>query len=204
VGYRELLQALDEEVAREVQAIRDAAAEECRQLMDAARAGSLAKREQALQEERLRLGEAAARAVAKARLEQQHALLGEMRARLDELGAEAEARLASVGHGDVDARLFDEVVPELGEGPLELCVAPGREEPLRRHLEKSHPALLARARIAGRPEVRGGVLVSLDGRALLDNTLPSRLRAAWQLLEPELAGFLFGDAAAPGGADAGA
>jgi vacuolar-type H+-ATPase subunit E/Vma4 len=74
---------------------------------------------------------------------------------------------------------------------VEFKVSEGDEERLEGHLRQSHPGLLPRSTINRSPDVRGGVEVTL-GRQLLDNTLSSRLRKAWQQLEPEIAAMLFG------------
>jgi vacuolar-type H+-ATPase subunit E/Vma4 len=110
-----------------------------------------------------------------------------------ELRREAEARLPAMNDAEVLARLVDDLVPELGEGPIEFRVREGQEEPLRAHLGRHHPGLLPRAAIHGSPDVPGGVEVALGGRQVLDNTLPSRLRNAWQALEPEIAARLLGE-----------
>jgi vacuolar-type H+-ATPase subunit E/Vma4 len=193
VGYQELLQALEEEVGRQIRELRAEASQERDRLLQATAAELAARREAALAQERRRLNEESARAVSRARLEQERAILAEMRLRLAELQREAEARLATVNDPDLLSRLVEELAPELGEGPVELRVAEGDAEPLRAHLGSHHPALLARTSIKASGDVRGGLVASLGGRQILDNTLPSRLRNAWQLLETEISARLFGD-----------
>lgn len=193
MGYQELLQALEDEVDRQIRELRAEASLERQRLLQATGLELLARREAALGQEARRLDEESARALARARLEQERAILGEMRLRMDELQREAAARLAAVSDPELLARLFEELAPELGEGPVELRVSEGDAERLRTHLGRHHAGLLARARVEGDGAVRGGVLASLGGRQLLDNTLPSRLRNAWQLLEAEIAAMLFGD-----------
>ena len=191
MGYRELLQALEEEVDRQIRELRAEASQEHQRLLDTTRLEMAARREKVLEEERRRLQEDSARALSGARLEQEHAILGEMRRQMAELQREAEARLPAMNDRDLLTRLVDEVVPELGEGPVEFRVGNGHEEHVRGHLSRHHPGLLQRATINGSPDVRGGVEVSLGGRQILDNTLPSRLQNAWQLLQPEIAAILF-------------
>jgi vacuolar-type H+-ATPase subunit E/Vma4 len=193
VGYQELLQALEEEVGRQIRELQTQASQERQRLFEAAGLELAARREAVLEQEGRRLNEESARALARARLEQERAILGEMRLRMDELRRAAEARLAAMNDPELLARLLEELVPELGEGPVALRVAEGHEEELRTYLARQHPGLLARATIEGSGDGRGGVEASLGGRQLLDNTLPSRLQNAWQLLEAEIAAMLFGD-----------
>ena len=191
MGYRELLQALEEEVARQVRERRAEAAQEEQGVLEATRAELVARRDKVLEEERRRLADERARALSGARLEQGRALLAQMRREMKELEAAAVARLTSTSSADLVARLVDELVPELGEGALAFRVRPGYERPLEAHLLLKHPGLLARATIEASPEVGGGVEVTLGGRQRLDNTLPARLQNAWRQLEPELAALLF-------------
>lgn len=200
MGYRELLQALEEEVGRQIREGRAEAAQEERRILDATRAELEARRQTVLDEERRRLGEASARALSAARLEQDRALVVLMRRQLAELRQAAEARLAQASDHELLPRLVDELVPELGDGPLVFRVRPGQEEDLAAHLRRMHPGLVARSTIEGSPDVGAGVEVSLAGRQRLDNTLGSRLDNVWRQLEPEIAGTLFrqeADAAAP-------
>jgi len=193
MGYRELLQALEEEVGRQIRELRAAASEERGKLLDATRTEVAQARETAVEAERRRLRDQAARVLSAARLGQERALLTEARREMDVLQQEAEARLPAVDDGHLLGRLVDELVPELGDEAVEFRVAPGHEKLLRDHLRHHHPALAARATIVGRAGVGGGVEASLDGRQVLDNTLASRLRRAWQLHEPEIASILLGD-----------
>lgn len=191
MGYRELLQALEEEVGRQIGERRAEASQEQRRLLETTRMELAARREKVLEEERRRLAEESARAFSRARLEQDRAILGEMRRQMAELQREAEARLPTMNDPDLLTRLVDEVVPELGEGSVVFRVREGDEEHLKSHLRRNHAGLLPRSTIEGSPDVRGGVEVSLGGRQRLDNTLRSRLLNAWQQLEPEIAAILF-------------
>jgi len=193
MGYRELLQALDDEVGRQIRERRAEASQECQRLVDTTRQELTVMREKVLEEERRRLEEESARALSRARMELEHAILGETRRQMAELLREAEIRLPAMNDTDVLARLVDEIVPELDAGPVEFRVRAGQEEHLRAHLSRHHPGLLPRATVVGSPNLRGGVEVSLGGRQVLDNTLPSRLQNAWQLLEPEIVAILFGE-----------
>jgi vacuolar-type H+-ATPase subunit E/Vma4 len=191
VGYRELLQALEEEVGRQIRERRAQASRECQLLLDTARGELTAGREKVLAEERRRQAEETARALSRARLEEERAILGEMRRLMEDVRHEAERRLPSLNDPELLGRLVDEVVPELGEGPIQFRVREGGEEHLAAHLGRNHPGLLPRSKIVGTPDVRGGVEVSLGGRQRFDNTLRARLLVAWQRLEPEIAALLF-------------
>ena len=196
MGYRELLQALEEEVGRQIRERQAEASLEERRLLETTRTELAARRDKVLGEERRRLEEQSARALSRARMEQERALLGEMRRQLAELQREAEARLPTVNDASVLTRLVDELVPDLGEGPIEFRVREGYEGHLQDHLRRNHPGLLPRSRITISPDSRGGVEAALGGRQLLYNTLASRLQNAWQQLEPEIAAMLFEQAAA--------
>lgn len=193
MGYRELLQALEDEVGRQIRERRAEALRERERLLDTTRQELRAMRQKVLEEERRRLEEESARALSRARMELEHAILGETRRQMAELLREAEVRLPAMNNADVLTRLVDEIVPELDAGPAEFRVRAGQEKHLRAHLSRHHPGLLPRATVIGSPTVRGGVEVSLGGRQILDNTLPSRLQNAWQLLEPEIVALLFGE-----------
>jgi vacuolar-type H+-ATPase subunit E/Vma4 len=197
MGYPELLQALEEEVGRQIREGRREASQQQTRLLETTRIELSAKREQVLQEERRLLAEESARVLSRARLEQDRAILGEMRRQMADLLSAAEARLPAMNDADLLTRLVDEIVPELGEGALLFRVKEGYEPHLDRHLRLKHPGLLPRSTIEGSPDVRG-VEVSAVGQRF-DNTLHSRLLAAWQQLEPEIAALLFpqGDAAPP-------
>lgn len=192
MGYRELLQALEDEVGRQIRERRAEASRERERLLDTTRQELTAAREKALDAERRRLEDESARALSRARMELEHAILAEARRQMAEILRQAEVRLPAMNDAEVLARLVDEVVPELDVGPVEFRVGVGQEEHLRAHLSQRHPGVLSRATIIGSPTVRGGVEVSLGGRQILDNTLPSRLQNAWQLFEPEIVALLFG------------
>ena len=193
MGYRELLQALEEEVGRQIREHLAEASRERERLLDSTRQELTAMREKVLDEERRHLKEESARALSGARMEMEHAVLAETRRQMAELLREAEAQLPAMNDADVLTRLVEEIVPELDAGPVEFRVKAGQEEHLRAHLSRYQPGVLPRARIIGSPNVRGGVEVSLGGRQILDNTLSSRLQNAWHLLEPEIFSLLFGE-----------
>lgn len=192
MGYQELLRALEDEVGRRIRELDEEAERESRRILEETRRQLAAERQAALAREGRRLDEEASRAVGEAGREQERALLVEKRRLLAELRREAEARLFALGDAALLARLVDELVPDLGEGPLEFRVPAGQEEALRRDLGQRHPELLRRATITGSPGIGGGVEVS-SGRQLLDSTLPSRLEKAWPLLEGGVAARLFGE-----------
>jgi vacuolar-type H+-ATPase subunit E/Vma4 len=158
MGYRELLQALEEEVGRQIREGRTEAAQEERRILDATRAELQARRQTVLDEERRRLGEASARALSAARLEQDRALVVLMRRQLAELRQAAEAWLAKASDPELLPRLVDELVPELGDGPLVFRVRPGQEKDLAA-ICIAAPGLVARSTIEARPTSgRGGGL----------------------------------------------
>ena len=194
MGYQELLRALQDEVGRQVRELREEAGEQSRRILAAAERDIVSKRDDVLEAESRRLQEESIRSLSDARLEHERALLQEMRRQMEAVRVEAQARLPAMDGPTLLARLVDEVAPELDDGPVEFRVKEGQEEALRSHLKRRHPGLVPRAAIKGSSDVAGGVRVSLAGRQILDNTLPSRLQNAWQLLEAEIAGILFGDA----------
>ena len=191
MGYPELLQALEEEVGRQIRERRAEASKQQRQLLDTTVVEMSARRDAVLEEERRRLAEESARTLSRARLEQDRAILGEMRRQMADLRGAADARLPAMNDLDLMTRLVDEVVPELGEGALLFRVKQGYEPHLESHLRLKHAGLLPRSTIEGSPDIRGGVEISIAGRQLFDNTLRSRLEAAWEQLEPEIAALLF-------------
>jgi vacuolar-type H+-ATPase subunit E/Vma4 len=194
VGYRELLQALQDEVGCQVRELREKAIEESRHIRAATERDIVSKRNDTLDAEGQRLLEEATRSLAQGRLERERALLKEMRREMEAVRVEVQTRLPARDSSALLARLVEDVVPHVGEGPVEFRVKPGHEHALRSHLERLHPSLVPRATIHGSSDVSGGVRLSLAGRQILDNTLPSRLEKAWQLLEADIAGILFGDA----------
>src|SRR3972149_2600455 len=116
MGYRELLQALEEEVDRQIRELRAEASQEHQRLLETTRLEMAARREKVLEEEQRRLQEGSARALSGARLEQEHAILGEMRRQMAELQREAEARLPAMNDRDLLTRLVDEGGPGGGKG----------------------------------------------------------------------------------------
>ena len=192
MGYVELLQALEEEVERQVREIQEEAERDARRILEETRHGLAAEREELLGRERRRLDGEGRGELARARLGADRELLAEMRHLLEGLRREAESRLPALEDPFVLPRLVEELVPELGQAPLEFRVARRHQEHLRRYLAETHPALLARATIIASDDLGGGVEVALGDRADLDNTLASRLDRAWELLEGEIAALLFG------------
>jgi vacuolar-type H+-ATPase subunit E/Vma4 len=192
VGYPELLRVLQEEAAREARDVRAAAAVERDRVLATARADAISAREALLARARAET-EARRRAALEAvAMDRERALLVERRRELDRLRGEARLRLAGAGSPELDARLLAEVLPEAGEGPLEVVVDPGAEDAARAALAALSRAAAARATVRPAPARRGGVEV-IAGRRVLDDSLPSRLDRAWPELEAELAGILFGE-----------
>jgi vacuolar-type H+-ATPase subunit E/Vma4 len=194
VGYRELLEALEDEVERQIRQIEVETDQACQRLVAETHRERAARREDALAREGQRLDEDARRAAGRARFEQARTLLGEQRGLLADLCQEAERRPPALDEAALLARLVDELVPELGDGPVELRVNLGQEAAFARDLARRHPELGSRATVTGADSLGGGVVAAFDGgRQILDNSLPSRLEKAWQLLEGEIAADLFGD-----------
>jgi vacuolar-type H+-ATPase subunit E/Vma4 len=192
MGYAELLRALEAEVDRQIREIQEEADREARGILEETRRRLAAEREESLARERRRLDEEGRGVVARARLAEDRELLAEMRQLLAGLRRAAESRLPSLDQTSLLFRLVEELVPELGEAPLEFRVAKEREELLRQYLGRVHPELLARASVAASAPPGGGVEVSLGDRAVLDNSLASRLDKAWEGLEGDAAAVLFG------------
>jgi V/A-type H+-transporting ATPase subunit E len=191
VGYPELLRVLEEEAAREAREVHAAAERERDRIVSEARFAAREAREALLARER---AEAAARrraALESLALERDRALLFERRRLLDGLRDEIERRLAAAGSPELDARLLAEVLPEAGDGPVEVIVDPGAEDAARAALARLAPGLSSRATVRSAGARRGGVEV-IAGRRLLDDTLRSRLARAWPDLEGELAALLLG------------
>ncbi|MBI3047667.1 MAG: hypothetical protein HYY76_05090 [Acidobacteria bacterium] len=194
MGYHELLKALEDEVERQIRQIEADAEQRCQRLDVKVRRELAARRDAAVTAEQRRLEEEAQRAINRARFEQARTLLVEQRRLLAEVRQEAERRLPALDEADLAARLVDEIVPELGDGNVEFRISAGREAAFMHVLARRHPELARRATVTGEDGGGGGVVAVLEGgRQLLDNSLPSRLEKAWQQLEGELAGELFGD-----------
>lgn len=194
MGYHELLEALDDEVERQVRRIEADAEASCQQLQAGTRRELEARRDAALADEERRLEEHARQRIGRARFEQARALLVEQRRLLDDIRHEAERRLAALDDAGLAARFVGEIAAELGDGAVEFRVGPGQEAGLVAALWRLHPGLAPRATVVGDEGLGGGVVAVLDGgRQLLDNSLPSRLEKAWQQMEGELSAQLFGD-----------
>lgn len=193
MGYRELLEAVEDEVSRQIHRIEAETQEECQRLIADTRREVTARHQEALAREHQRLAEEAQRTLARARVEQARALLSEQRRVLDSLRQKAERHLSAVDDVTLLLRLVDELAPELEEGPFELHVNPRHQEAFARELVRHHPDLAGRATVNATDSVIGGVIAVLDdGRFLLDNSLPSRLKKTWQKLEGDISADLFG------------
>lgn len=191
-GYPELLRVIEAEAEREAREAREAAEREHARILDEARGSAATIRAALLERTRRACAERerlAREGLTRAR--ERERLLA-MRAELDALRAAAAAELAGRAGPALDARLLAELLPEAGDGPLELEVDPGAEEPCRAALVRLDPAAAARTRIRAAPAPRGGLALT-TGRRVLDDTLAARLERLWPELEAELAGILFGD-----------
>jgi V/A-type H+-transporting ATPase subunit E len=191
MGYGELIRVLREEAAREAQELRAAAERESARIVDEARAAARAASDALVAREG---SEAAARRRASLEalaLERDRVILAEQRRILDGIRAEAAGRLPAPVGPEALGRLLREVLAEAGEGPVVLEVDPGEEEICRVLLARERADLASRAQVRAAATLRGGVAL-IDGRRILDDTLPARLERAWPALEPELATILFG------------
>jgi V/A-type H+-transporting ATPase subunit E len=192
MGYPELLRVIEEEAAREVRALLDAAEAERARLLAEARAGAAAAGEALLARARAE-AEAGGRAAREAlELERRRGVLLEQRRLLDALRAEVAARLTAARGPALDARLLAEVLAEAGPGPIELAVDPGAEDAVREAAHRLAPERAGALSVRAAPAPRGGV-EAIAGRRVLDDTLPARLERAWPALEQELASLLFAE-----------
>jgi V/A-type H+-transporting ATPase subunit E len=190
VGYPELLRVLADEAAHEAEELRAAAERERARILAEARAAAQVAR-RTIEVEEHEAAEARRRtALDGLAAERDRALLVERRRLLDAAQDAARARLRSSAGAVLDARLLAELLPEVGDGAIEVIVDPGAEEGARAALAALAPAVAVRARVIAASAARGGVEV-IAGRRVLDDTLPARLARAWGVLEHELAALLF-------------
>lgn len=192
MGYPELLRVLGEEAAREARDVRSAAQREAAAIVEGARRAAAAVREALLARERVEAEVRRRAALDLLALERERELLVERRRLVEELRQEVLRRLPASGSPALDARLIAEVLPEVGDGPIEVIVDPGAEGEARASLARLAPALLDRAVVRAAAAPRGGVELVV-GRLALDDTLPSRLERAWPEREAELAALLLED-----------
>jgi len=184
VGYPELLRVLEEEAVREARAVREAGRREAARIVEEAGRAAGAAREAFVARERSEAEGRRRAAIESLALERERTLLFERRKLLEDLRQEIVRRLAAAGSAELDARLLAEVLPEAGDGPLEVIVDPGAEDAARAVLRGR-----AGATVRAAPARRGGVEV-VAGRRVLDDTLPARLERAWPDLEGDLAALL--------------
>ena len=189
MGYPELLRVLGEEAAREAREVRASAERERDEILERARAEAAAAREALVSRARAEADAQRRTRLESIGLERERTMLVERRRLLDELRAGIEARLAAAGSPEVDARLLAEVLPEAGDGPIDVEVDPGAEASAREAVARIAPSAAARVTVRSAPAPRGGVRL-LDGRRVLDDTLGARLQRAWPDLEARLAAML--------------
>src|SRR5512133_2224023 len=151
MGYPELLRVLGDEAAREARDVVDAARREAVRVVDEARQLAIAARDALLAHERAEAGARRHAALESVALERERALLFERRKLLEALRAEAVLRLPAAGSAALDARLLAELLPEAGDGPIEVVVDPGREDAARAALAGRAGAVVKAA-----PQARGG------------------------------------------------
>ncbi len=184
MGYPELLRVLEDEAAREARDVRAAGRREAAAILDEARRAAGAACDALVARERAEAEARRRAALESLALERERTLLVERRRLLDALREEILRALPGAASPELDARLLAEVLPEAGEGPLEVVVDPGREDAARAALGDRPGAVVRAARAR-----RGGVEV-VAGCLVLDDTLPARLERAWPDLEAELAALL--------------
>jgi len=189
VGYPELLRVLGEEAAREVREVRATAERERAAILARAQEEAAAAREALVTRARAEADARRRSRLESIALERERALLVERRRLLADLYDEVLRRLGTAATPELDARLLAELLPEVVEGPFEVIVDPGGEDPIRAVLGAAGPGVAARATVSVAPERRGGVAV-VAGRRVLDDTLPARLERAWPELEAALATIL--------------
>jgi V/A-type H+-transporting ATPase subunit E len=189
VGYPELLRVLGEEAAREVREVRATAERERAAILARAQEEAAAAREALVTRARAEADARRRSRLESIALERERALLVERRRLLADLHDEVLRRLGTAATPELDARLLAELLPEVVEGPFEVIVDPGGEDPIRAVLGAAGPGVAARATVSVAPERRGGVAV-VAGRRVLDDTLPARLERAWPELEAALATIL--------------
>ena len=192
MSHPALLRILEEEASREAREVRAAAEREAARIVAEARMIAGAAREALLARERASL-EARRRAAAESLArDRERALLTERRRHLEALRREVLCRLSRCGCAELDARLIAEVMPEIGDGPVELVVDPGAEDAARAALARLAPEAAPRTAVRAAAAPRGGVEV-VTGRRVLDDTLAARLERAWPEIEAELAAQLLGE-----------
>ena len=191
MGYPALLRVLEEEAAREAREIRAAAEREAIRIVADARVAARAAHEGLLVRERAAVEARSRVARESLAFDRERALLGERRRQLEALRVEVLGRLSRSGTPELDARLLAEVLPEAGEGPIEIVVDPGAEEAARAAVARLAPGAALRATVRAAPVRRGGVEV-VCGRRVLDDTLSARLEHAWPEIEADLAAILMG------------
>ena len=193
MSWRDLLRALDVEAGREVDAVRASAAAAAARALEEARRDLAAERELALRRGREEAEAGRRRAVAEVQREAARAVLAEQRRILDEVRAEALARLVREDGRALPA-MVRAAAEEVGDAASTWVVDPASLEEVRALLARDHASVLARAELRASPEPRGGIEV-VAGRRALDGTAAARLERIWADAEPELARLLFGGAA---------
>jgi V/A-type H+-transporting ATPase subunit E len=193
VSWRDLLRALDEEAAREVEELRRSAAQYAEQAVAEARRDVESERRAALGRARAAAEGRRRLALSEAQRERARAVLTEQRRILDDVRAEALGALRS---GDLRGlrELVAAAAAEVGDSPSTWIADAASLAALREVLEREHPGVLARAQLSAAHEARGGFEVVL-GRRVLDLTAAARLQRIWPDAEAGIAQALYG---APG------
>jgi len=180
-------ETLSADVAREIAEMRARTQAESARLLEEARRRGEAGRERTLaaaasaRTRQIGAAESAARAEAAA---------GDLRAKrevLQAVRARATASLATLDSPQLLERLLREVLEALGAEPARLLVAPAFESAAR---SLATPGIT----VDPDPSLAGAGVVAVAGARRLDDSLESRLDAAWPRLEPALARILFGEA----------
>lgn len=198
MAYRELLEALGSEVRRQAEEIRAAAHLEAARRREAAVRDGEARRTAALASTQAELDREREDELEPVRRETREVCLRAQRAALDRLREDARTALAALDSPAILERLLEEILPEIGprgagSGRAELRVNPTLLPALQEML--SFRGL--EGRVDGKADASlsgaGVVAVCAEGRRRLDDSLDSRLDAAWTALEGEIAGRLFAE-----------
>jgi V/A-type H+-transporting ATPase subunit E len=193
VSWRDLLRALDEEAAREVEELRTSAAEYAERAVAEARRDVESERQAALGRARAAAEGQRRRALSEAQRERARAVLAEQRRILDDVRAQALEALRR-GDGRGLRELVAAAAADVGDSPSTWIADAASLAALREVLEREHPSVLCRAHLSAAPEARGGFEVVLE-RRVLDLTAAARLERIWPEAEAGIAQALFG---APG------
>lgn len=191
MSWRDLLRALDEEAAREVEELREATARDAERVVVEARREIEAARAAAHARARAEAEVKRRRALTEVQRERASAVLVEQRRILDEVRAAALERLVRDDARTLRA-LVDAAAAEV-DGASTWTVDAPSVDAVRERLASRHPEVLAAAEIRAAAAPRGGLEV-VAGRRVLDGTAAARMARVWPDAEASIARILFGGA----------